>query len=99
ARACGSSRSVAATKVQMLRIWRYNGVIMELLWRSSVMIVALASSGLGAAAQTETETFSLHKVLDTNGTGHVALTYLLPKGWTTDDHLGWNLSRRTAPMQ
>jgi hypothetical protein len=68
-------------------------------WRLKQLGVALGISVLWVAARADTSTFSLHKVLDTNGTNHVALTYLLPKGWQANDQLVWNLFQRTAPMQ
>jgi hypothetical protein len=63
------------------------------------LVATLCLSGLCLTGQAETETFTVHNLLDTNGTKHVALTYLLPKGWKTDDQLQWLLNIRTAPMQ
>jgi len=61
----------------------------------------MASGLFGAAyaAGADSSVFNIHKVMDTNGSGHVALTYLLPKGWKTDDNLVWNLMQQTTPLQ
>lgn len=49
-------------------------------------------------ARAETTVFALHKVADTNGTGHTALSYLIPKGWQPKDQLVWNLMLQTTPL-
>ncbi len=42
--------------------------------------------------------FSLHKALDTNGSDHLALSYLIPKGWKATDSITWNLQQRNTPL-
>ena len=67
--------------------------------RSFQLGIVFGLASLSAMAGAESTMFSVHKVFDTNGTNHVAYTYLLPKGWQADDQLAWNLGQRTAPMQ
>lgn len=50
------------------------------------------SSTVGGAASTETGTayhMTLHKVMDEEGTGKLAFTYLIPDGWTATDKITW----------
>jgi hypothetical protein len=52
----------------------------------------------GLAAPAETIDLTLHKVMDSNGSGHVAMTYLMPKGWNAKDSVDWNLQRQITPL-
>ena len=47
----------------------------------------------------DTTRFTLDKVMDNSGTNHLALMYLIPKGWNANDKVSWDLSRRTAPVE
>ena len=40
-----------------------------------------------------------HEVIDKEGTGMVATTYLLPEGWTVDDRLYWEYQDATVPIR
>jgi len=68
---------------------------------SSIGRIAVAF-GIGilfAAAPAQNATFTLHKVMDSGDSRHVAMTYLIPKGWKGDDSLNWSVARRTAPLE
>jgi hypothetical protein len=49
-------------------------------------------------AQADTSTFTLHKAMDTGGTSHLAMTYLVPKGWKADDIVHWDINDRSGPL-
>ena len=63
------------------------------------LIVTLAALAVGHSVFGDSTQFAKHSLPDNNGTGHAAVTYLLAKGWKTDDQLVWNLMQRTAPLQ
>jgi uncharacterized protein YceK len=49
-----------------------------------------ASSGEKSPEQTGAQIgLTLHKVMDANGTGKLAGTYLLPEGYTAEDEIKW----------
>jgi hypothetical protein len=57
--------------------------------------------GLGALCATayaDTATFSRHEARDPNGANHLAISYLIPKGWKATDTVQWNLQQRNAPL-
>ena len=54
-----------------------------------------ATSGF---ADAQNPGYSLHKVMDSKGSGGLAMTYQIPKGWTAQDNVVWNLSLRLNPM-
>lgn len=43
--------------------------------------------------------FIKHEVVDRQGTGLVASTYLLPEGWTAQDQLYWEYNDATVPIR
>src|SRR5688500_3259862 len=40
-----------------------------------------------------------HELVDKEGTGLVASTYLLPEGWTSQDRLYWEYNDPTVPIR
>src|SRR5688572_25738100 len=40
-----------------------------------------------------------HQIVDKEGTGMVASTFLLPEGWTVQDRLYWEYSDATVPVR
>ncbi len=59
-----------------------------------LLIAGLISIALEAQAQGTV----LHKVMDKNGTGGLAMTFEVPKGWATTDTVRWDLNLRMNPM-
>lgn len=43
--------------------------------------------------------FVKHEVVDRQGTGMVASTYLIPEGWTAEDQLYWEYNDATVPIR
>lgn len=43
--------------------------------------------------------FITHELIDQQGTGMVASTYLLPEGWTPNDKLYWEYNDATVPIR
>ncbi|HYF31742.1 MAG TPA: hypothetical protein VD993_11545 [Chitinophagaceae bacterium] len=43
--------------------------------------------------------FVKHEVIDRQGTGMVACTYLIPEGWTAQDQLYWEYNDATVPIR
>src|SRR5580700_9249810 len=57
--------------------------------------------GLGAiclVASADTAQFSIHKVMDTDA-HHLAISYLIPMGWSAADSIRWNIQQGSAPLQ
>ncbi len=52
-----------------------------------------AKSDPGAAVRLQ-----LHRVMDTEGSGGLAYTFLLPEGWTSEDRLHWLVDNYTTPV-
>ena len=55
------------------------------------------SLALGATVLADTAKFKLHKVEDSNGSHHLAISYLLPLGWKSQDSIVWQMDA-AAPM-
>lgn len=41
--------------------------------------------------------FNRHKLMDKQGTGLVAATYLVPEGWTVEDEIDWDINNVAQP--
>jgi hypothetical protein len=61
-----------------------------------IALLAIAAS-LPALLHAETAEFKLHRVEDSNGSHHLAISYLLPLGWKSDDSIKWQTDP-AAPM-
>lgn len=66
--------------------------------RTSRLSSILGAVGLIALAGAQSDGYVLHKVMDTNGTGGLAMTFQVPKDWTVLDKVSWNLNLRLNPM-
>jgi hypothetical protein len=63
-----------------------------------VFALILLTTGSVSFSEARQETLVPHQVMDTNGSGGLALTYGLPQGWRAMDRIYWNLGLRMNPM-
>ena len=70
---------------------------MATLFQFGKLMVAAGALGVAALASAQ-DAYVPHKVMDTKGSGGLAMTYNIPEGWTPSDILYWNLNVRMNPM-
>ncbi|HWD38933.1 MAG TPA: hypothetical protein VG944_08805 [Fimbriimonas sp.] len=61
-------------------------------------LLARAVTSCWAGAKGTVYKMTLHKVIDRQGTGKVAGTYLIPKGWSAEDNVTWVPNDYVTPV-
>ena len=63
-----------------------------------VLLLVMLFLQTGGIASADTATFTLHKAMDPGSTPHLAVSYLIPKGWKASDTVDWDIAHRNAPL-